>query len=121
MIKKLCDNFTHCIIDECGMCMEPESLIPIVSSGVEHVVLIGDHKQLQPIVHDHQAKKLKLDVSLFERLSRDAYMLRKQYRMVRQTNARKRVFNCIGVVSYRHWLLVSMRCVAISRFAKLRK
>ena len=62
--------------------MEPESLIPIVSSGVQHVVLIGDHKQLQPIVHDDQARKLKLGVSLFERLSQDAYMLKKQYRMV---------------------------------------
>ena len=35
------------IIDESGMCMEPESLIPIIHFNPEQVVLIGDHKQLR--------------------------------------------------------------------------
>lgn len=32
------------------MCTEPETLAPIISSKAEQVVLIGDHKQLQPVV-----------------------------------------------------------------------
>ena len=37
-----------CIIDEAAMATEPESLAP--SSISDHVVLIGDHKQLQPVI-----------------------------------------------------------------------
>ena len=78
-----CDNIQQCIVDECGMCMEPESLVPITCSGARQVVLIGDHKQLQPVVQDHVAKSLGLNVSMFERHSKRAIMLRLQYRMVR--------------------------------------
>ena len=70
-------------MDECGMCMEPESLVPITCSGARQVVLIGDHKQLQPVVQDHMAKTLGLSVSMFERHSKRAMMLKLQYRMVR--------------------------------------
>ena len=35
------------IIDECGMCLEPESLIPIARYNPKQIVLIGDHKQLR--------------------------------------------------------------------------
>ena len=38
----------QCIIDEAAMATEPESMIPISLS--DHVVLIGDHKQLQPVI-----------------------------------------------------------------------
>ena len=65
------------------MCMEPESLVPITCSGARQVVLIGDHKQLQPVIQDHVAKTLGLSVSMFERHSKRAMMLRLQYRMVR--------------------------------------
>ena len=76
-------NITQIIIDECAMCMEPEALIPLVNySSAEQVVLIGDHKQLQPIVMNRDAKKLGLDRSLFERYARKAIMLDIQYRMV---------------------------------------
>lgn len=78
-----CDNVQQCIVDECGMCMEPESLVPITCSGARQIVLIGDHKQLQPVVQDHVAKSLGLNVSMFERHSKRAKMLRLQYRMVR--------------------------------------
>ena len=64
------------------MCMEPETLIPIAWSKAEQVVLIGDHKQLQPIVKNKVARSLGLNVSLFERYSDMAMMLQKQYRMV---------------------------------------
>ena len=65
------------------MCMEPESLVPITGSRARQIVLIGDHKQLQPVVQDHVAKSLGLNVSMFERHSKRAIMLRLQYRMVR--------------------------------------
>ncbi|XP_068761003.1 3'-5' exoribonuclease HELZ2-like isoform X3 [Montipora capricornis] len=76
-----CDNIQECIVDECGMCMEPESLVPITCSGARQVVLIGDHKQLQPVIQDHVAKTLGLSVSMFERHSKRAMMLKLQYRM----------------------------------------
>ena len=43
-------NVAECIIDECGMAMEPESMAVI--RHAEHVVLIGDHKQLQPVLQN---------------------------------------------------------------------
>ena len=64
------------------MCMEPESLVPITCSEARQVVLIGDHKQLQPVIQDHVAKTLGLSVSMFERYSNRAKMLELQYRMV---------------------------------------
>ena len=71
------------IIDECGMCMEPESLIPLVCyKDAKQVVLIGDHKQLQPIVTNGVAKDLGMQKSLFERYGDRAIMLDEQYRMV---------------------------------------
>ena len=66
------------------MCMEPESLVPISCLGVQQVVLIGDHKQLQPVIKDNLAMTLGLNVSMFERLSKRAKMLELQYRMVRE-------------------------------------
>lgn len=74
------------IIDESGMCAEPDCLVPLTSHpDVEQVVLVGDHLQLQPIAVNYAAKKLGLGRSLFERHSdnsRSLTMLRKQYRMV---------------------------------------
>ncbi|KAK2493574.1 hypothetical protein MC885_018023 [Smutsia gigantea] len=70
------------IVDEAGMATEPETLIPLVNfSRVEKVVLLGDHKQLRPVVKNEQLQNLGLDRSLFERYHRDAYMLDTQYRM----------------------------------------
>lgn len=47
------------------------------------VVLLGDHKQLRPVVHNDLCKSLGLETSLFERYSHQALMLDTQYRMVR--------------------------------------
>ena len=55
------------IIDEAAMAMEPECMAPIYQS--QHVVLIGDHKQLQPIIDNRDAKESGLGVSLFERFA----------------------------------------------------
>ncbi|CAC5384453.1 unnamed protein product [Mytilus coruscus] len=69
------------IIDECGMCTEPESMAAIIATRAEQVVLIGDHKQLRPIVMSIDAAKLGLDKSLFERYAKKATLLTSQYRM----------------------------------------
>ncbi|XP_045159242.2 helicase with zinc finger domain 2-like isoform X2 [Mercenaria mercenaria] len=55
------------IIDEAAMCQEPQCLGPIIANKVEQVVLIGDHKQLKPIIMCKRAANLGLDMSLFER------------------------------------------------------
>ncbi|PAA62996.1 hypothetical protein BOX15_Mlig003274g1 [Macrostomum lignano] len=92
-------KFSQIIIDEAGMCTEPETLVPLVdcsfsstaagASGIakrashsaERLVLIGDHKQLRPIIQNRTAEQLGLGVSLFERHSHRAIMLSYQYRM----------------------------------------
>jgi len=70
------------IIDECAMCKEAESLVSIVSSSARQVVLVGDHKQLQPVIQEKSAVKCGLGRSLFERHARHAVQLQEQYRMV---------------------------------------
>ncbi|XP_048205677.1 helicase with zinc finger domain 2 isoform X2 [Perognathus longimembris pacificus] len=70
------------LIDEAGMATEPEALIPLVCfSKAEKVVLLGDHKQLRPVVKSEHLQNLGMDRSLFERYHRDAFMLDTQYRM----------------------------------------
>ena len=89
----------QCIIDECGMAYEPETIVPI--SKCEHAVLIGDHKQLQPVINYHQARNYGLTTSLFERYAmryqnekdragdnRYIFTLKTQYRMVSSSNVR---------------------------------
>ena len=84
MTEALGDKIAQVIIDECGMCKEPECFIPLVAfNKVERIVLIGDHKQLQPIVSNRKAQDFGLGRSLFERYADRAIMLTDQYRMVR--------------------------------------
>ena len=70
------------IVDECGMCTELETLIPLVAHKALQVVLVGDHQQLRPIVMDDTARNLGLERSMFERYADKAIMLTTQYRMV---------------------------------------
>ncbi|NXY48116.1 HELZ2 Helicase, partial [Ceuthmochares aereus] len=75
-------NVKQIIIDECAMSTEPETLIPLVSHGyAEKVVLLGDHKQLRPVVNHDFCKSLGMERSLFERYRSQAWMLDTQYRM----------------------------------------
>lgn len=75
---------SHCIIDECGMANEPETIVSICNC--EHAVLIGDHKQLQPVINSKQARENGLSRSLFERYAENhqecVSTLTIQYRMV---------------------------------------
>lgn len=81
-VRDACNSIIQCIVDECAMCLEPETLVPIHWSSAYQAVLIGDHMQLQPIVKNKVAKSLGLNKSLFERYADRAFMLKQQYRMV---------------------------------------
>ena len=76
----------QCIIDECAMCTESETLLPMILS--KKIILVGDHKQLQPVVLSKTAESLGLKISMFQRLYEDqsmsqyCIMLTEQYRMV---------------------------------------
>ncbi|XP_077088744.1 3'-5' exoribonuclease HELZ2-like [Siphateles boraxobius] len=69
------------IIDECAMATEPEAFIPLVAHKPEQIVLLGDHMQLQPVVHCDVVERLGMSKSLFERYMERALMLDTQYRM----------------------------------------
>ncbi|KAG1930154.1 helicase with zinc finger domain 2 [Pimephales promelas] len=69
------------IIDECAMATEPEAFIPLVAHKPEQIVLLGDHMQLQPVVHCDVVERLGMSRSLFERYMERALMLDTQYRM----------------------------------------
>lgn len=71
--------------DEASMATEPVSLVPLMK-GCRHLSIIGDHKQLPPVVTSVEAKQGGLSRSLFERLIQsDAHipstMLNVQFRM----------------------------------------
>ncbi|XP_022112078.1 helicase with zinc finger domain 2-like [Acanthaster planci] len=90
-------NVIQCIVDEAGMCSEPETLIPLVGTAKEveepnstlkklrhsprQVVLIGDHKQLRPIIQERTAVELGMEISLLEKYGEEVTMLTIQYRM----------------------------------------
>ena len=81
-IKKF--DFPFVIIDEATQCCEIESLISVVH-GCKHLTLIGDQKQLGPVILHPQAEKIGMKVSLFERMLK-LYpnlldLLNTQYRM----------------------------------------
>jgi superfamily I DNA and/or RNA helicase/exoribonuclease R len=72
----------QCIVDEAGQCTDPETVVALARISLEKIVLIGDHKQLQPVVLD-QTVKPRLCISMFERLATTerTFMLTEQYRM----------------------------------------
>ncbi|KAA1474060.1 P-loop containing nucleoside triphosphate hydrolase protein [Dentipellis sp. KUC8613] len=77
-------DFPVVFLDEASMSTEPASLIPIMK-GSRHVALIGDHKQLPPVIVSREAQVRGLGISLFERLTEEGavptIMLDLQYRM----------------------------------------
>ena len=70
--------FDVVILDESSQITEPLSLVPIVKSSCHHCLLVGDPKQLPPVVQTSAA----LTYTLFERLaiSHEPTRLVKQYR-----------------------------------------
>jgi DNA replication ATP-dependent helicase Dna2 len=58
----------YCIIDEAGQITLPDVLAPLSYANI--FILVGDHKQLPPVVKNKQSKEFQLDVSLFQYLGR---------------------------------------------------
>ncbi|XP_060833433.1 uncharacterized protein LOC132916969 isoform X3 [Rhopalosiphum padi] len=85
-------HFTACIVDEAGQSIEPLIYVPLLL-GIDKLILVGDDKQLQPLVKSKVAKDNGLGISLFKRLiswfehkrsTRKSFpvtMLNTQYRM----------------------------------------
>ena len=56
------------IVEEAAEILEPQ-LIASLTEKTEHLILIGDHKQLRPKTNDYNiGRRYKLEVSMFERL-----------------------------------------------------
>lgn len=56
------------IVEEAAEILEGQ-LVAVIPPSVQHLIMIGDHKQLKPAVHFHRLKKHHhLDLSMFERL-----------------------------------------------------
>ena len=75
--------FPFCLVDEAGQATEPEVLVPLCR-GVQQAVLIGDHRQLPPVVSCAKARQGGLSLSMFERVASRGFpvrMLQVQYRM----------------------------------------
>jgi len=80
------------IVDEAGQSPEPETLCPLtLARSCRHAVLVGDPKQLQPIIKCSMSQRLGLNVSMLERLSNLPWggpmSLNIQYRMHPSINA----------------------------------
>ncbi|KAG0567437.1 hypothetical protein KC19_7G135000 [Ceratodon purpureus] len=77
-------RFRLCVIDEATQATEPSCLIPLMRSGADSVVLVGDPAQLPPTVISQEAIETGLAVSLFEHIQQcgvTPYLLDTQYRM----------------------------------------
>ncbi|XP_064613334.1 DNA replication ATP-dependent helicase/nuclease DNA2-like [Liolophura sinensis] len=74
-------KFDVCIVDEASQVLQPACLGPLFSA--DRFVLVGDHKQLPPVVQSREAKNLGMTDSLFSRLDTSGvtYELNLQYRM----------------------------------------
>ncbi|CAD8099220.1 unnamed protein product [Paramecium sonneborni] len=76
-----------CIIDEAPTALEPSLLIPFVKyKSIEKVVLLGDTRQLNPIVISSESNNYNFNRSLFQRLAKglkqNSYKLTFQYRQM---------------------------------------
>lgn len=76
-------DFDVVIVDEASQCIEPLCVNALTKA--KKFVLVGDYKQLGPVIIDSYAEKQGMRVSLFERLCRDytgfTTALTKQWRM----------------------------------------
>ncbi|MFS7911495.1 putative P-loop containing nucleoside triphosphate hydrolase, DNA2/NAM7 helicase, helicase [Helianthus anomalus] len=72
------------LIDEAAQLKECESVIPLQLPGVRNAVLVGDERQLPPMVQSKICSDAKFGRSLFERLvllGHQKHLLNVQYRM----------------------------------------
>lgn len=76
-------RFEAVLIDESTQASEPETLVPI-AKGCKNLILVGDHRQLGPVISCNKARDAGLDMSLFGRLVSNGFTpsrLEVQYRM----------------------------------------
>jgi len=81
--SKIRKRYEYVLIDEAGFASEPDCLLPLLHNS-PHVVMVGDHKQLPPVVFSKQVAALNYNRSMFERLidaNVNSKMLSEQYRM----------------------------------------
>ncbi len=67
-LQNMVDSISCLIIDEASQATEPSTLIPLLTN-VRKMILVGDHKQLQPTVMSSIANQTKYNRSLFERMA----------------------------------------------------
>ena len=61
------------IVEEAAEVLESH-IVSALNANTQHLILIGDHKQLRPKPNEYElAKKYQFDVSLFERLVRNGF------------------------------------------------
>ena len=83
--------FAYVLIDEAAQALEPDTILGLIHKP-EMVVLIGDDKQLGPVIHSKSAAEAGFSTSLFERLHtlyKDApfiTLLNEQFRMNEKLN-----------------------------------
>jgi len=63
-------RFCRVLLDEAAQAIEPTALVPLMSTGADAFVCIGDDKQLPATLLSQKAAKFGLSESLFERLLR---------------------------------------------------
>ena len=57
------------IVEEAAEVLEAQ-LLAAIPLSVQHLIMIGDHKQLKPQVHHQKLRRLNhMDLSMFERLA----------------------------------------------------
>ncbi|TRM69680.1 P-loop containing nucleoside triphosphate hydrolase protein, partial [Schizophyllum amplum] len=61
-------DFPVVFIDEASMSTEPASLVPLMK-GSQHVALIGDHKQLPPVITSSEAQALGLGYRMHPKIA----------------------------------------------------
>ncbi|XP_066151300.1 NFX1-type zinc finger-containing protein 1-like isoform X2 [Euwallacea fornicatus] len=101
------------IVEEAAELLEAH-IIPVLTKHCQHVILIGDHKQLKPTTADYDIEtKYNLGVSMFERMVRNdiqCYTLNVQHRMRPEISSL--ITPCIYPVLHNH--------ETVTEFSKIR-
>lgn len=82
-LKYIVDQISCLIVDQASQATQPSTLIPLLTK-VKKMILVGDHKQLQPTVMSTQANYTMYNRSIFERMTDlgvQPFLLNVQYRM----------------------------------------
>jgi hypothetical protein len=77
-------KFHAVIVDEAAQVFEPSLLIPLNNFVIQHVILVGDPKQLPPLLHSEQLQRHRVGVLMERLMSQNDIIyveLNVQYRM----------------------------------------